>query len=78
MSNAAFELIKVIELEISGIRDGNGYWNGSDAMGGALTRLMTAVRDYDDVLALERLGWEDEMRKRAAQVATDPDQECPF
>jgi hypothetical protein len=30
MSQAAFELIKIIELEISGIRDGDGYWHGSD------------------------------------------------
>jgi hypothetical protein len=34
MSDTAFELIKVIELERSGIRDGDGYWSGSDAMGG--------------------------------------------
>jgi hypothetical protein len=34
MSNTAFELIKVIELECSGIRDGDGFWSGSDPMGG--------------------------------------------
>jgi hypothetical protein len=34
MSEKAFELIKVIELERSGIRDGDGYWHGSDGMGG--------------------------------------------
>jgi hypothetical protein len=34
MSDTAFHLIKVIELERSGIRDGDGYWHGSDAMRG--------------------------------------------
>jgi hypothetical protein len=33
-SNVAsgIELIKIIELEISGIRDGDGYWHGSDPL----------------------------------------------
>ena len=30
---AAYELIKVIELERSGIRDGDGYWHGGDVIG---------------------------------------------
>jgi hypothetical protein len=34
LSQAAFELIKVVELERSGIRDGDGYWHGSDVMSG--------------------------------------------
>ena len=33
ISDMAVELIKVIELERSGIRDGDGYWSGSYAMG---------------------------------------------
>jgi hypothetical protein len=33
MSQAAFELIKVVELELSGIRDGDGHWYG-DVWGG--------------------------------------------
>jgi hypothetical protein len=37
LSKRAFELIKVIELELSGIRDGDGRWHGSDAMGGTLS-----------------------------------------
>jgi hypothetical protein len=32
MSKQAYELIKVIELERSGIRDGDGCWGASDAM----------------------------------------------
>jgi hypothetical protein len=31
--SAAYELIKVIELERSGIRDGDGYWHGGDVIG---------------------------------------------
>jgi hypothetical protein len=39
LSNAAFETIKLIELEMSGIRDGDGYWHGSDPMHGMLSEL---------------------------------------
>lgn len=38
MSQAAFELIKIIELEKSGIRDGDGHWHGSDVVGGSLRK----------------------------------------
>jgi hypothetical protein len=30
LSNAAFDAIKLIELELSGIREGDGHWYGSD------------------------------------------------
>jgi hypothetical protein len=33
MQEEAFELIKIFELEVSGIRDGDGYWHGSDVIG---------------------------------------------
>jgi hypothetical protein len=33
LSKAAFEAIKIIEIERSGIRDGDGYWHGSDVIG---------------------------------------------
>lgn len=36
LQKLAFELIKICELEISGIRDGNGYWYGSDPVGGMI------------------------------------------
>jgi hypothetical protein len=36
LSQAAYELIKVIELERSGIRDGDGGWHGSDVVGHAM------------------------------------------
>jgi hypothetical protein len=32
ISDAAFDAIKLIELELSGIRDGDGYWHGSDVI----------------------------------------------
>ena len=34
LSAKAVELIKLIELEKSGIRDGNGLWHGSDPVDG--------------------------------------------
>jgi hypothetical protein len=34
MSDAAYALIKIIALERSGIRDRDGYWSGSDVVGG--------------------------------------------
>lgn len=46
MSDAAFELIKVIELERSGIRDGDGYWTGSDVMGYVTGNLATLIEQY--------------------------------
>jgi hypothetical protein len=39
LSNAAFDTIKIIELELSGIRDGDGYWHGSDVFGYAIGEL---------------------------------------
>lgn len=33
MSMKAFELIQIIELERAGVRDGDGYWHGSDPLG---------------------------------------------
>ena len=39
LSSAAFETIQIIELELSGVRDGDGYWHGSDAIGYAIDEL---------------------------------------
>jgi hypothetical protein len=36
LSQAAFELIKMIELERTGIRGCNGSWHGGDVMGSAM------------------------------------------
>ena len=48
MSDAAFRLIKVIELEMSGIRDGAGFWVSSDAMEGTARRLLELINAYND------------------------------
>jgi hypothetical protein len=34
VAEAAYDLIQISELERSGIREGDGYWHGSDAMRG--------------------------------------------
>ena len=38
-SKAAYDLIQIIELEISGIRDGDGHWHGSDPLQGKVLEL---------------------------------------
>jgi hypothetical protein len=47
MSDAAVALIRVIELERSGIRDGDGCWSGSDAMGGITHDLTSLIEEYE-------------------------------
>ena len=39
MQEECFNLIRIIELERSGIRDGDGNWYGSDPLGGTVLRL---------------------------------------
>jgi hypothetical protein len=46
LSNAAFELIKIIPLEMSGIRDGNGYWYGGAPVDEAVADLMKLCRRH--------------------------------
>ena len=40
LQDAAFEAIKIIELEMSGIRDGDGCWHGGDVVGGTISDLV--------------------------------------
>jgi hypothetical protein len=42
LSKACLEAIKILELEKAGIRDGDGFWHGSDVIG-AMTRDLTAL-----------------------------------
>jgi hypothetical protein len=53
LSEAAFDAIKVIELERSGIRDGDGLWHGGDViwhMANELTSLSARLmRSYASV-----------------------------
>src|SRR5262245_31818486 len=46
ISDKAFDLIKVIELECSGIRDGDGYWHGADVMGGMMRDMIELCWQY--------------------------------
>jgi len=43
LSDAAFELIKIIQLEKSGIRSGDGCWGPSDVFGTVVEDLLGAV-----------------------------------
>lgn len=45
MSRLAHELIQIIALEQSGIRDGDGQWSGSDPLGGTIRELARLERD---------------------------------
>src|SRR5262249_5786249 len=56
VSDKAFELIKVIELERSGIRDGDGLWHcGSDGVGGTVRDLAGLTERYLNEKYLEPL-----------------------
>ena len=44
MQRVAFDLIKALELEISGIRDGDGYWGGCDPVHETVFELDTLER----------------------------------
>jgi hypothetical protein len=41
MSKHAYDLIRIIELERSGIRDGDGYWCGCDVFEYAVMDIVT-------------------------------------
>ena len=52
----AFELIKMVELEISGIRDGDGFWGGCDPLYGCIS----SIRDrYERLCQVEKALRED-------------------
>jgi hypothetical protein len=48
LSDAAFEAIKIIELEKSGIRDGDGCWHGSDVIGTMASELTSLCKQLTD------------------------------
>ena len=43
LQDVCVEAIKIAELEKSGIRDGDGYWHGSDVVGATLSDLHDAI-----------------------------------
>ena len=45
MSRLAYDLIRVVELERSGIRDGDGQWHGCDPIGSIIGDLREVERD---------------------------------
>jgi hypothetical protein len=45
LSQLGFELIKVVELERSGIRGGDGAWHGSDPIAGIVANIVEAEKD---------------------------------
>lgn len=49
LSRNAYDLIRVIELERSGIRDGTGFWHGSNALWGAWSDINDAWDAYNNV-----------------------------
>jgi hypothetical protein len=55
ISQAAFKIIKIVELERSGIRDGDGCWHGSDVMGGLMIDIVSAHQRWMDAEAQERV-----------------------
>ena len=52
LQRAAFEAIRIIELEHSGIRDGDGCWHGSDVIGHMTSDLtdlcQRLMQNYDE------------------------------
>jgi hypothetical protein len=60
LSQAALEAIKIVELERSGIRDGDGYWH-ADVIGGMtgdLNKLCERLmKTYDEAPAALSMTW---------------------
>jgi hypothetical protein len=51
LQDACFETIKVAELEISGIRDGDGFWHGGDVVSHVwqqLVQITASLKDHYD------------------------------
>ncbi len=46
MQEEGVNLIRIIELERSGIRDGDGSWHGTDPLGGVVLRLSELWQNF--------------------------------
>jgi hypothetical protein len=53
VSQKCFELIKLVELERSGIRDGDGCWHGGDVIGGMVTDLRELAHNLERAMREE-------------------------
>jgi hypothetical protein len=80
-SKAAYDLIQIIELEISGIRDGDGYWHGSDPLQGKVLEISdrwqlsnrAKERDAEEAVDWGTIPHGDNHEPPAAyEVASDP------
>ncbi|MDQ3347581.1 MAG: hypothetical protein M3545_06400 [Acidobacteriota bacterium] len=45
LSQLGLELIRVVELERSGIRDGDGHWHGTDVLAAVVANINRAADD---------------------------------
>ena len=67
MSKHAHDLIRVLALEQAGIRDGDGYWHGSDPVHGIIGSLVGLEREGSLLYELER----DERERMRGSVIPD-------
>ena len=66
IQNDALDLIRTIELEISGIRGGDGWWHGSNPLAGQVREIVEGHRDYESMdPALEQYRMANEGKKPA-------------
>jgi hypothetical protein len=65
MKREAAELIEVVVLEETGLRDGDGYWSGCSPLEGIIRRLNELMNQYS---AAAR-GTADKVHSRATQAA---------
>jgi len=66
LSQLAFDLIRVVELEKSGIRDGDGHWHGSDPLTGTVLEIHTLAQPFNN------------LRRGRTFERTELDDEIPF
>ncbi|MDP2601897.1 MAG: hypothetical protein Q8S00_04810 [Deltaproteobacteria bacterium] len=60
MQEAALDVIRIVELEVSGIRDGDGYWGGA-----------CGLEDIDDLPRLLN-EYEVECKKQSGELEENP------
>ena len=68
LERLANDFVRVIVLEKSGERDGDGFWHGSDAFGSNWDHLQKAMGEYETVMWIRRLDADQ----------TDADDESPL
>ena len=71
LSKLAYEAIQIVELERSGIRDGDGLWGGGDVIGGMFSDLRRCVD------SLER-SYEEEFRRSSQAEADERQRRVPI